>query len=317
MTRLTNALGFAVATTILGLSTPALAAAVAAPTRTWVSGVGDDANPCSRTAPCKTFAGAIGQTAAGGEIDCLDAGGFGTLTITKAITLDCGGGTGGMPGGILSSGTTGIVINAAATDKVMIRNLAINGAGTGASGISFVNGASLTLQNVTISGVGAGGESAIDYLSPTNGGKLQMTKVDIRDVTGNGITIAPSNGTAINVLLDQVTVTNAAIGLQAQDGAVVNAVNSVFSNNSRGVSTVSVSGGYATINLDGVYVTGNVNFGIAAGNNTSVRMSNVGVYGNGGGLKVTGNGLIVSFTNNRLGPDAGTTGLPSLSVNEK
>ena len=65
--------------------------AYAQATRTWVSGVGDDANPCSRTAPCKTFAGAISKTAAAGEIDCLDPGGFGAVTITKSITIDCGG----------------------------------------------------------------------------------------------------------------------------------------------------------------------------------------------------------------------------------
>src|SRR6202163_4382796 len=74
--------------------------------RTWISGVGDDVNPCSRTAPCKTFAGAISKTAAGGEIDCLDPGGFGTLTITKGITIDCDSGA----GGILASGTFGITI---------------------------------------------------------------------------------------------------------------------------------------------------------------------------------------------------------------
>src|ERR1700685_738577 len=74
-------------------------------TRTWISGVGDDANPCSRTAPCKTFAGAISKTAAGGEIDCLDPGGFGAVTITKSITLDCGSGPGGDPGSSPVSGT--------------------------------------------------------------------------------------------------------------------------------------------------------------------------------------------------------------------
>ena len=56
-------------------------------TRTWVSGVGDDANPCSRTAPCKTFAGAISKTAAHGEISVLDPGPYGAVTITKSITL--------------------------------------------------------------------------------------------------------------------------------------------------------------------------------------------------------------------------------------
>src|SRR5258707_923586 len=81
-------------------------------TRTWVSGVGDDANPCSRTAPCKTFAGAISKTAAGGEIDCLDPGGFGALTITKSITIDCDSGA----GGVLNSGFNGIIISAGAND---------------------------------------------------------------------------------------------------------------------------------------------------------------------------------------------------------
>ena len=93
-------------------------------TRTWVSGVGDDANPCSRTAPCKTFAGAISKTAAGGEIDALDPGGFGGLTITKAITIDGGG---GQVASVLVSGTNGINVDAGPTDVVTLRNLRING----------------------------------------------------------------------------------------------------------------------------------------------------------------------------------------------
>ncbi|MBV8848001.1 MAG: hypothetical protein JOZ16_00265, partial [Methylobacteriaceae bacterium] len=104
------------------LGTPAHAQA----TRTWVSGLGDDANPCSLTAPCKTFAGAISKTTSGGEIDCLDPGGFGTVTITKAITIDCLG-----LGSILASGTVGITVSSAlpAGSSVTIRNLSINGAG--------------------------------------------------------------------------------------------------------------------------------------------------------------------------------------------
>src|SRR5712675_1279806 len=93
-------------------------------TRTWVSGVGDDANPCSRTAPCKTFAGAISKTAAGGEIDALDPGGFGAVTITKAITLDGGG---GQVASVLVSGTNGIVVSAGANDVVILRNLRLDG----------------------------------------------------------------------------------------------------------------------------------------------------------------------------------------------
>src|SRR5207302_832115 len=91
--------------------------------RTWVSGVGDDANPCSRTAPCKTFAGAISKTAAGGEIDALDPGGYGAVTITKAITIDGGG----QVASVLVSGTNGVVVQAGASDVVTLRNLRING----------------------------------------------------------------------------------------------------------------------------------------------------------------------------------------------
>src|SRR5881394_1648368 len=105
-------------------------------TRTWVSGVGDDVNPCSRTAPCKTFAGAISKTAAGGEIDCLDPGGVGALTITKAITIDCDSGV----GSVLVSGTNGIVIAGNdSADVIGLRNLTINGMGSGISGYRYLS----------------------------------------------------------------------------------------------------------------------------------------------------------------------------------
>ncbi|HMI77691.1 MAG TPA: hypothetical protein VK484_02810, partial [Ferruginibacter sp.] len=100
-------------------------------TRTWVSGVGDDVNPASRTAPCKTFAGAISKTATGGEINVLDAGGYGAVTITKSITIDGRG----AQASILSTMTNGIIINAGPDAIVIIRNLSINGAGNGINGI--------------------------------------------------------------------------------------------------------------------------------------------------------------------------------------
>src|SRR5436853_6475792 len=117
-------------------------------TRTWVSGVGDDANPCSRTAPCKTFAGAISKTAAGGEISVLDPGGFGAVTITKSITIN-GAGT---LAGILAAGTNAIIINAASTDKIVLKYLQINGAGTGLDGIRFRSGKQLTVEACKIWG---------------------------------------------------------------------------------------------------------------------------------------------------------------------
>ena len=126
------------ALTFLVVTLACASAAHAQATRTWVSGVGDDANPCSRTAPCKTFAGAISKTADGGEIDCVDPGGFGAVTITKTITID-GGGT---FASILAAGTNGVNVNDSAsgaqnTKIATLRNISINGAGTGVVGINF------------------------------------------------------------------------------------------------------------------------------------------------------------------------------------
>ena len=121
-------------------------------TRTWVSGVGDDVNPCSRTAPCKTFAGAISKTAANGEINAIDPGGYGTLTVTKSITVD-GAGT---MASTLAALTTGFIINDGATAtpntiNVILRNLSINGAGNGTDGIRYLAGHTLLVENVSIS----------------------------------------------------------------------------------------------------------------------------------------------------------------------
>src|SRR5882724_7436977 len=115
-------------------------------TRTWVSGVGDDVNPCSRTAPCKTFPGAISKTAALGEINCLDSAGFGAVTITKSIGIICNG----VIGGILSAGTTGVIINALSSDKVILKGLDINGAGTGVNGIRVISASAVTIEDCTI-----------------------------------------------------------------------------------------------------------------------------------------------------------------------
>src|SRR5258708_13981814 len=104
--------------------------AFAQASRTWVSGVGDDVNPCSRTAPCKTFAGAISKTAPGGQISVLDPGGFGAVTITKAITIEGGEEL----GSVINSFTNGILINAGVNDNVILRNLQIDGVGTGVVG---------------------------------------------------------------------------------------------------------------------------------------------------------------------------------------
>jgi hypothetical protein len=142
-----------IAFTLAILSTTLVPALYTAPahaqaTRTWVSGVGDDANPCSRTAPCKTFAGAISKTANGGEINCLDPGGFGAVTITKAISIICGESG---EAGVLVSGTPGITVAAGPADKVILEGLDIYGLGTGTNGVNFVSGLFLYINKCKIS----------------------------------------------------------------------------------------------------------------------------------------------------------------------
>src|SRR5216684_7878770 len=123
---------------LIGFLAPFLASppAHAQATRTWVSGVGDDANPCSRTAPCKTFAGAISKTAPCGEIDVLDPGGFGAVTITKCISIETDDVS---VAGVLVSGTNAIIIAAGASDVVMLRGLTFDGLGTGLSAIKIIS----------------------------------------------------------------------------------------------------------------------------------------------------------------------------------
>src|SRR3984893_10856425 len=124
---------------ILGLAlmliVSAAGSASAQATRTWVSGVGSDSNPCSRTAPCATFAGAYSKTAASGEINVLDPGGFGAVTISKSITIR----SDHVEAGVLVAGTNGITINTAGTDRVVLEGLDIDGGGTGLHGVSIIS----------------------------------------------------------------------------------------------------------------------------------------------------------------------------------
>jgi Right handed beta helix region len=169
---------------LIALAIPASASAQA--TRTWVSGVGDDANPCSRTAPCKTFAGAISKTATRGEINCLDPGGFGGVTITKSLTIKCHY----TEGGVLVSGTNAIVVNAPTDARVTLKGLDINGLGTGLNGIRILQASSVKIVDVEIFGFVRNG---VD-VSPATGtlAKVVVERSHIHDNTGNGVLGTPS-----------------------------------------------------------------------------------------------------------------------------
>jgi hypothetical protein len=186
--------------------------AMAQATRTWVSGVGDDANPCSRTAPCKTFAGAISKTAAQGEINCLDSGGFGGVTITKAITIRCVG----VVAGVLVAGTNGITINAGASDKVVLDGLDIQGLGTvgnSTNGVNILQARDVFILNTKIQGfVAAGSGNGVRVAGAT------QTRVTIQNsaIFGNtnGVLVAPPGAPTNSVKIsDTELVTNSATGI--------------------------------------------------------------------------------------------------------
>src|SRR5262252_7538869 len=163
-------------------------------TRTWVSGVGDDANPCSRTAPCKTWAGAISKTAPSGEMDALDPGGFGSVTITKSITLD---GTAGLAGILASGGVNGIVIQAGNNDVVIIRNIDFDGLGTGGDAVKIVSAGDVRVENCKIYGFSQRG---ID--DTRTAGHLAVLNTVISNNVQTGIVAVPG-GASLSINLDR------------------------------------------------------------------------------------------------------------------
>jgi len=204
-------------------------------TRTWVSGVGDDVNPCSRTAPCKTFAGAISKTASGGEINVLDPGGFGSVTITRSITID---GTGTM-GSILASGTTGIIINitgaADPVKAVRIRGLSINGAGSGIQGIKVISANKVSIEDTVIDGFKSDG---ITVVVP-GAAQVFVKNTTIRNNSGTGISVSAGGS---QVAISDVTVVYNGTGLAATSGGTIVSFknNIIYGNKKDGEPTSSV-----------------------------------------------------------------------------
>ena len=286
---------------LLGATTQATAQA----TRTWVSGVGDDVNPCSRTAPCKTFAGAISKTAARGEINCIDPGGFGAVTITKSITIDCVG----VLAGVLVSGANGIIVNALSTDTVILRNLDINGIGAGLNGIRVLSAANVHIENAVIYGFV---QSGIDF-RPVSDSKLMVNNVTIRNNTMHGIYALPAPGMVTAVLVAKSRLNqNGLTGIRVDDGSATVSDTVLQGNGAHGASAVS----NGKIMLERVVTAGNVNGGVLAnGAGAIIWMSNVTSVNNNFGLFAPlGGGQLISFGNNRVANNAISNGSPTATV---
>ena len=206
-------------------------------TRTWVSGTGDDANPCSRTAACKTWAGAISKTAAGGVIDALDDGGFGAVTITKSLTLDGGSHV----ASALVNGNNGITINAPSTAHVVLRGIDVKGVSTTdtacdpTSGVSILGAASVRLDDVTISGFKNAVDAPLTNSSPDLYVDLSFNDLRVADNCSYGVHVAPAPGHAGRLTLDGSTITGSNVALSVGGGAEAWVSNSRLYLNNLGV----------------------------------------------------------------------------------
>jgi len=273
-------------------------------TRTWVSGVGDDVNPCSRTAPCKTFAGAISKTAAGGIINALDPAGYGAVTMVKSITLD-GSGT---HAHILNTGTNGINVNGAGV-AVIVRNIGISaGAGgtSGINGIRFVTGSSLIVEDTVIEDqLYASGGHGINF-APTTTASLTVRNVKFSNAsagTGAAIKIV-TGGQSVNVTLENVQVAGGIRGIVIDTTgggwAKVNIENSSFTNIVGPAIYGTAGSGNIRLYLDDVSAT-NSNVGVVmAGANAMAWMTQSKIAGNVTGIQQAGGAKVYSYKDNQI-----------------
>lgn len=280
-------------------------------TRTFVSGVGNDADPCSRTAPCRTWSGAFIKTFIGGEINALDPGGYGTLNITKSITID-GNGT---VGSTLASGTTGFIVNIAvnANDpfrQVIIRKVSINGAGpsgtvgtrTGINGIRIqTNGAAMVqiedsiIQNFSQNGI---------FVDGTNAVNVNINNTQIKNCTGSGLNVNTTSGVA-RVTVQNSVFTNCGTGVRAGRNSRVGLIHSTLSHNTTGLLVEGITG-IAVAVLESCQIANNTGNGIQAGSasatsTSTARISNNIIHNNAlSGVSILGFGSVETFLNNKI-----------------
>ena len=289
------------------------AAHAAGASRTWISGVGSDGNPCSRTAPCLTLAGAYLNTAPGGEIDCLDEGGVGTLNITMAITIDCRAGFAGILGSV---GVNGMVVNAGAGDIVNLKGLSFQGLSIGPNAIRFLAGHSLYVTDTVIQNFTNWG---IDFES--NGNSLLVVADTFIANTGSGassggILVQPGGTGTATVTLDRVRLADNVVGILANGtttsgGVRVELTNSIVTSNAgNGVWALRGGGAQTIVIVDGNKIVNNAGTGVLADTSSAVLLSNSTVARNGVGANVTG-GTLFTYGNNVIDNNAGVDLSPS------
>jgi hypothetical protein len=292
-------------------------AAYALAGRTWVSGTGSDANSCSRSAPCLTFSHALSQTAAGGELDVLDPGDFGPVTISQAVSIVGAGAVGGIQ---VTSGNA-ITITAGSSDIIVLRGLALDGRSTtSGSGIVFTSGGLLHVESCTINNFGGYG---IDIEPSSTSEKVFILDTIIRNngsgVTGGGIFIQPTSSAVVTAIVDSTRMENGVFGLKAVDNVDVTIRNSIASHNGfSGFSMVSTGGGVPLMFIENSAATYNGTNGLNASGHLSplqiMRISNVVLTGNATGMGAGNGASIVSFSNNKNDGNTSSNGSPTSTV---
>ena len=308
---------------VLGFAIPLLTAVSAqAQTRTWVSGVGDDLNPCSRTAPCKTFAGAISKTSTGGEINCLDPNGAGAVTITKSISIVCDY----TEGGVLASGINGIIVNAPANSIVTLKGLDIECFGTGLNGIEMINvGVRLHVHKVQVRNCRANGVAGGNGIRIATSSGVASVTIDDSYITDNGSTLSdagllvkPTAGAGANIAVNNVKFENNFQGIFADGtgggGATNVAVNhSEISNSSSNGVAVSSAGAVFNTVVTNTLISANGGTGASvAGSGGQLRLGANTITHNVTGVGNVG-GTLQSFKNNMIVSN-GSDGTPMTAV---
>jgi hypothetical protein len=277
--------------------------------QTWVSSLGSDAGQCTRAAPCLTFSAAMTNTIPGGEIDALDPGDFGPVTITKAISID--GEALGVGGILPGPGTSGIVINAGVKDVVNLRGLIFDGAtGSGTSAIVFNAGAGLNIENCVIEGFSGAGIALLPGAGSANTVRFSVHNTPILN-NGSGLLIKPTGSIAAAVVLKGVSIdNNSGGGLRADGTGGAGAINVAIAdslvgfNAGNGFNAVSGLGSVVTVDIIRVAVLSNGANGIQAnqssGGTASVTVGSTVIFGNDVGVTALGGASLFSYSNNQV-----------------
>jgi len=295
MTKITSLQAIAGALLGFGLSA---APAAALANRTWVSGTGSNSNPCTLALPCKTFAFALTQTAAPGEIDVLAPGAYGPVTITSSISI-VNDGAGVAAIGIASGNA--ITINAGPSDSIHVRGLTIEGIGSASNGILFNTGGNLAIENCVIRGF----EEAGIFISPTTSSSFSVSNTIASNNDEAGIFVQPPGAAVVTGVLSKVTANNNGNGMtvlgSVTTGASLNVtiVDSVFSNNGKGTG-VFATGVLPTAIMLRNFVASNNRIGLTADSNAILRLAHSVVTGNGTGVNTSSGGILDSYGDNDI-----------------